>query len=347
MNKKMTPRERVVCALKKQPHDRVPWIEGIIGDKIASKICGVPINVKWSPVGDYSQIKSGIELAEEQKKVNRIFKKDNINFNAFAPVFIKKFQTPSGNLLIGDGMIKTDEDYEKYFKLPPVDRPDFIKNAKDFIKHKGDYCAIATIRLGIGSTLLTMGIEGFSYAIIDNLDLVRQIHNSYVEWNKKLIPILQDLGFDVFWAFDDIAFDSGPIFSPTFYKTEILPVEKKLRELIEIPLITHSDGKINDELLSLWLELKQNAIHPVQPDVMDIYEIRKKLPEEVGIVGNIDMKLLVQGNPEKIEKLIIDRFKKLKSTQNYIISSSNSITDEMKVENIKKLIECIEKYGYY
>lgn len=348
MNKKerMTPRERVISALKRQPHDRVPWIEGIVGDKIATEICGIPVNVNWSPVGDYSQVKSGIELAEEQKKVNRVFKKDNINFNAFAPVFVKRVETPTGNILIGDGIIKTEEDFERYFKLPCVDSPALIKNAKDFIAHKEEYCAIATIRLGIGSTLLSMGIEGFSYAMVDNIELIREIHNAYCEWNKKLIPVLEDIGFDAFWAFDDIAFDNGPIFSPSFYKTEILPVEKKLREMITKPLITHSDGKL-DEVLPLWLELKQSAVHPVQPDVMDIYELRKKLPEEVGIVGNIDMQLLSKGTPEEVEKLIVDRFEKLKPTQNYLISSSNSITDNMKVENVKKMMECIERYGYY
>lgn len=152
--------------------------------------------------------------------------------------------------------------------------------------------------------------------------------------------------FDVFWAFDDIAFDSGPIFSPILYKNEILPVEKKLREIITKPLITHSDGNLS-ELLPLWLELKQNAIHPIQPDVMDIYEVRKNMPDEVGIVGNIDMQILIKGKPEEVEELIIDRFEKLKPTQNYLISSSNSITDNMKVENVKKMIECIENYGYY
>ena len=69
----MTPKERVISALNKNPVDRVPWIEGIVGDGIASKICGQTINVDWSVAPDGTPLKSGAELAGEQKKVNAVF----------------------------------------------------------------------------------------------------------------------------------------------------------------------------------------------------------------------------------------------------------------------------------
>lgn len=43
---KMTSRERVIAALKGEEHDRVPWIEGIVGDGIASKICGAKLIIE-------------------------------------------------------------------------------------------------------------------------------------------------------------------------------------------------------------------------------------------------------------------------------------------------------------
>jgi len=343
----MTSKERVILALNKKPVDRVPWIEGIVGDGIASKICGEPINVDWSVAPDGTPIKSGEELAEEQKKVNRAFGKDNINFNAFAPIFAYRMKKLDNTpVVVGDGMIRTEEDFEKIFKLPPVDSPIFIKNAREFISQKENYCAIATIRLGIGATLLSMGFEGFSYALVDNPDLIKKVHNGYAEWTEKLIHILEDLGFDVIWAFDDIAFNSGPIFSPDFYKKEILPVERRVTEKINIPLIIHSDGNMNT-LLDLWIQLGPNAIHPIQPDVMDIYQIRERLPENIGIVGNIDMDLLVHGIPEEVEDLVKERMERLKPTGNYLISSSNSLTDDMKPENVKAMILAIKKYGKY
>ena len=36
----MTSRERVLTALKRQTPDRVPWMEGIVENGIASAVCG-------------------------------------------------------------------------------------------------------------------------------------------------------------------------------------------------------------------------------------------------------------------------------------------------------------------
>ncbi len=344
---KLNSRERVLTALKGEKPDRVPWIEGIVENGIATRVCGEPINVDWFVAPDGFPKMSGAELAEEQKKVCKIFGKDNINFNAFAPIFAYKMEKLNDSpVVVGDGMIRTDEDFDKYFKLPAVDDPIFINNAREFIAHKEDYCAAAAIRLGIGATLLSMGIQGFSYAIVDNPELIMAVHNSYADWTERLVPILEEIGFDVIWAFDDVAFNSGPVFSPEFYEKEILPVERKVTEKISVPLITHSDGNMMP-LLGLWLRLGQKAIHPIQPDVMDIYEVREEIPSHIGIVGNIDMNLLIHGIPQDIDLLIKERMEKLKPSGNYIISSSNSLTDNMKPDNVKAMIESIDKYGWY
>lgn len=344
----MTPNERVLSALHRKKHDRVPWIEGIVGNGIASSVCGEKINVDWSVAPDGFPIQKGEELAEEQKKVNRVFGKDNIQFCAFAPVFCDKMAPADDGspVLVGDGKIKSRDDFDKLFKLPEPEDSGFIGNAEAFINAKEDYCAIACVRLGIGATLLSMGIEAFSYAMFDDPQLIKDVHSGYADWTSKVVKILEDIGFDVIWSFDDVAFNAGPVFSPVFYQENIFPAERDVVADFTKPLITHSDGNMMP-LLDSWVKLGQKAIHPIQPDVMDIDEVRRKLPENVGIIGNIFMDTLVHGNPDDISKLVKTRMDSLKKTGNYIISSSNSLTDNMKPENVAAMISAIKKYGNY
>ena len=119
----MTPRERVLTALRREIPDRVPWMEGIVGNGIASAVCGEPINVDWSVAPDGLPKQRGAALAEERKKVNRVFGKDNINFSAFAPIFATKMEkaTDGSNVLVGDGLMRSEEDFDRLFKLPPPD----------------------------------------------------------------------------------------------------------------------------------------------------------------------------------------------------------------------------------
>ncbi|MFH1477121.1 MAG: uroporphyrinogen decarboxylase family protein [Verrucomicrobiota bacterium] len=344
----MTPRKRVITALERKIPDRVPWIEGIVGNGIASAVCKEPINVDWSVAPDGFSKMPGNVLAEEQKKVNRLLGKDNINFCAFAPIFAHKMAPADDGspVLVGDGMIRTRRDFETLFKLPSAETADFVRNAKTFIAHKDEYCAMACVRLGIGATLLSMGLEAFSYAMADDPQLIVDVHDAYADWTAKIVPILEDIGFDAIWAFDDVAFNSGPVFNPNFYRRHILPKERAIVQKFSKPLITHSDGNMTP-LLDAWLELGQQAIHPLQPDVMDIHAVKARYGGRVCLVGNISMADLVDKQPADIMAQARERIETIGQGGGYILSSSNSLTDDMKPENILAMRAALRQYGQY
>ncbi len=338
--------ERVLAALRHQPVDRLPWIEGIVQNGIATAVCGQRINVDWSVAPDGFPRQPGAELAAEQVKVNRVLGKDNVQFSAFAPIFAHKMTpaTDGSPVLVGDGMIKTRAEFDRLFRLPSPEDDAFVHNARQFIAHKEDYCSCACVRLGIGATLLSMGIEAFSYAMADDPQLITDVHNEYADWTARVVPVLEDLGFDVIWAFDDVAFNSGPVFSPDFYREYILPRERLVTERFSQPLITHSDGDMNP-LLTDWLSLGQQAIHPIQPDVMDIGQVKRQYGERVCLVGNIFMDDLIHRTPADIEAQVLERIRIAGAGGGYILSSSNSLTDPMKPENILAIRAAIDAWG--
>ena len=132
----MTSLERVLGALRHESVDRVPWMEGIVENGIASAVCGEPIHVDWSVAPDGFPMQRGADLAEEQKKVNRILGKDNINFSAFAPIFAHKMEKSEDGspVLVGDGMIRTRQDFDRLFHLPSPEDAGFITEFCDAIR---------------------------------------------------------------------------------------------------------------------------------------------------------------------------------------------------------------------
>ena len=342
----MTPRERVLAALRHEEVDEIPWIEGITGNGIATAVCGEPVNVQWSVAPDGFPTMPGDQLAEEQKKANRALGKANLQFCAFAPVFCHRMTKAADGspVLVGDGLIKTRRDFEQLFRLPSPSDASFVANAKAFLAHKDDYCTCACVRLGIGATLLSMGVEAFSFAMADDPQLIVDVHDAYADWTAAVVPMLEELGFDLSWAFDDVAFNAGPMFSPAFYRRHILPKEKAVAAGFTRPLITHSDGNMTP-LLDDWLELGQQAIHPIQPDVMDINLVKRQYGQRVALVGNIFMSDLVYRTPGDIEQQVRDRIESIGAGGGYIISSSNSLTDDMRPENVLAMRDAIRQYG--
>jgi uroporphyrinogen decarboxylase len=180
----------------------------------------------------------------------------------------------------------------------------------------------------------------------DDPQLIVDVHDAYADWTAKVVPVLEDAGFDVIWAFDDVAFNSGPIFSPGFYREHILPKERAVARTFRRPLITHSDGDMTP-LLPDWTTLGQAAIHPLQPDVMDIGQVKRDYGHRLCLVGNIPMDDLVRKTPVEIEAQVRDRIACIGAGGGYIISSSNSLTDAMKPENVLAMRDAIRRYGSY
>lgn len=132
----------------------------------------------------------------------------------------------------------------------------------------------------------------------------------------------------------------APLFSPAFYRTHILPKEKAVVAGFSKPLITHSDGNMTP-LLDDWLELGQQAIHPIQPDVMDIQRAKQKYGKQTALVGNVSMSDLVNGTPQFIAAEVRKLIQNIGRGGGYIISSSNSLTDDMKPENVPAIRDTI------
>lgn len=340
----MTSRERVLTALRREMPDRVPWIEGIVADELATRLCGETIAVNWDIAPDGTPVASGAFLAEQQKKVCRALGKDNINYNAFAPVYAGR-TSMEGVVVVGEGLIHTRDDLPN-MQFPDIDAPGFLDSAREFIAHSEDFCTIACIRLGIGATLMSMGLQAFSYATADDPDLIVEILERYADWTIRLAPRLAEIGFDVFWAFDDVAFNNGPMFSPAFYRETVLPIQRRAAAALELPLITHSDGDMTP-ILDDWLTLGQAAIHPIQPDVMDIHAVKAAYGHRVCLVGNVFMDDLVRKQPDDIRAQVRDLIEHVGAGGGYIISSSNSLTADMRDENVRAMAEAIREFGAY
>lgn len=338
----MTSRERVLTALRREMPDRVPWIEGIVADELASRLCGEEIAVNWDIAPDGTPVASGAFLAEQQKKVCRALGKDNINYNAFAPVYAGR-TSMEGVVVVGEGLLHTRDDLPK-MQFPDLDAPGFLDSAREFIAHREDFCAIACIRLGIGATLMSMGLQAFSYATADDPDLIVEILERYADWTIRLAPRLAEIGFDVFWAFDDVAFNNGPMFSPAFYRETVLPIQQRAAAALDLPLITHSDGDMTP-ILEDWLTLGQAAIHPIQPDVMDIRAVKAAHGDRVCLVGNVFMDDLVHKRPEDICAQVQGLIEHIGVGGGYIISSSNSLTADMRDENVRAMAAAIAEFG--
>ncbi|MDA8335694.1 MAG: hypothetical protein M0Z41_12050 [Peptococcaceae bacterium] len=357
----MTPRERVLAALRREEPDRVPFLENDIEEELQVSIMGrsgftppeLCAKIGLDGFGFHypgERAGAGQALQSTAKFGQDYYYPEKITFD-FVPPWIAEMgvDPDTGRTYVAKGLLTSPESlalFDRY--LPDPDHPARYERVAQWIKkYRGDYAVFARIRLGTASMLESMGLDVFSYASVDNPDLISAIHRRFSAWSARVVDHLNGMDIDFLWVNDDLAWNNGPFMSPLTFRELILPHMRTVAERIRKPWIFHSDGNIFPLLPDL-LTLNMSAIHPIQPAAMDIVRMKREYGDRVCIVGNIDLDYTLSlGSPAETEAEVRERIRTVGAGGGYIVSSANSLTDYCRLENVLAMAGAIKKYGQY
>jgi uroporphyrinogen decarboxylase len=149
------------------------------------------------------------------------------------------------------------------------------------------------------------------------------------------------------WLPDDIAFHTGTLLPPEWFRRHVFPFYRQMNEAarrLGKPVIFHSDGDMSPVLEDI-LEAGFDALHPIEPESMDIYALRKRVGMRLCLVGNISVNTLSIGTPEEIRALVKDRVTRLGHDGAYCVGSSNSVPNYVPFENYLVLLQASAEHA--
>jgi uroporphyrinogen-III decarboxylase len=222
----------------------------------------------------------------------------------------------------------------------------FRAAATDCVRRRGPYATVAMIRLGISATYISMGFEPFCLALLTNPGFVQQVMRRYTEWTARRVDYLQEIGFDVIWSFDDIAYKAGLMFSPQTLREVILPVVMPTIARIEVPWVFHSDGNLMpfmDELLELGMQ----GLNPLEPGAMDIRAVKQKYGSRLCLLGNVNVDALSRGTAEEVEREVLALLRDVAPLGGFVLTTGNSVPNYAIPENVAAMARALRRYGGY
>ncbi len=325
----MNSRERVLTALRREQPDRVPWIEGGVDPPMERKLVGKD---------DYLQV----EVADALGLDNLIAQ--------FVPPLMVEYEEHDGINYVREPLIRTRADLDR-LDLSSPESLGLFRDAEELVRRNAGKRAVAAkMRLGVSPTLLSMGLDNFSYALADDPGLIDKVMRRYADWTIDILERLPEVGTDYIWTFDDMAYRSGPMFSPKVLREVFMPHMRRVADAIHatgLPWIFHSDGDLKPFLEDL-LSLGMQGMHPFEPGPMDIEAMKTQIGDRVALAGNIDLHYtLTMGTPEEVDAEVKRRIEVVGKGGGYLISSANSLTSYCKVENVYAMRDAIRKYGAY
>jgi len=339
---RLSPKQRVNKVLHGEIPDRVPWIDHFdpwvvgddkfIGKELSERILNKPKKHHYKYIRNFPEILDYLGM-------------DAFEFRVTAPVYCEILKE-NGMEMYGKGLIKSREDI-KDINFPNPGSADILNEAEILAKKYGDkYALIFSTRSGFMNTYLSLGFDGFSYALIDDPSLIDDLYYKTRDWTLELVENLKQFEFDAIRVTDDIGYKNGLLFSPEILEKYLFPAHKLLKESTQIPFIFHSDGNffpIMDRLIEIGVDVVSN----IEPEAMDIIELKKQYGNKLKIMGNISVNNLTIGTPEDIYQETKQRLQELAPGGGYILSSENSLPNYCKPENIIAMKEALDNYGWY
>jgi hypothetical protein len=349
----MTPRQRILAALRREPLDRVPYLESVIDEPIALDFLGIPrpADLPVSELGaeGSADVVAGTALGTPRYPLRQLV--TALGLDGFGAYFFARPERidliVDGHSMSAGGRIKTRADLNRIV-LPDPDDPAIYAPLRAFLAENPDptRARFCLTNLCSDPVILGMGFEHFAATLYDDPGLVDDLFALYAGWQARVAANLSRMDFDFLWFADDIAFKTQPYVSPKIFRRVFMPHYRRVAEQIGKPWIFHSDGNllpILDDLLSLGM----HGLHPIEPAAMDIRQLKQRCGGQVCLVGGIDLDLLSRGTPAQVEECTRQVIAAAAPGGGYIAGSSNSIPYYCRAENVAAMRRAVARYGQY
>jgi uroporphyrinogen decarboxylase len=91
-----------------------------------------------------------------------------------------------------------------------------------------------------------------------------------------------------------------------------------------------------------------NGLHPIEPEVMNLADVKRRYGQRIFLAGNVDCKYILPfGSEEDVRKEVRRCIDEAGRDGGFILTSSNSLHANVKLENVKVMIDEARKYGKY
>jgi len=359
----ITSKERVMTAINHEEPDMVPidsWLVPEVED-----IISVALNLDNSKDSFILPKTLGNDILYTTLGFcdgwNSIYKEerrigDNLFQDAFKIKYTEKFHKYGSYCEIVEHPFADIKNYENYkWPDPLIIYKEGLESYKNLIEKDGKEYAILG---GCPCTIFEAswylrGIENFLMDLYINRDFAEELFDRTMEVSLEVSKKLVEMGVDIIFWGDDVANERGPYFDPKLFRELLKPRYSKMLNEIksinkDIKVAYHSDGKV-DWLLGDLVDIGIDIVHPLQPDVNDIADIKKRFGKKLTFWGNVDTRRVMnRGSFSDVVEEVRKTIEILSPGGGHILNTNHYVqASERAVDNVIIYYWAADKFRYY
>ena len=151
------------------------------------------------------------------------------------------------------------------------------------------------------------------------------------------------------YIWGDVAYRNGMLFNPKLWREIFMPHVKALIELCHsygLLVVYHSCGNatpIYDDLVHIGLD----GYNPLEVKAdLDVVELKQKYKDKLTFVGNIDVRVLEDGDPIKIKREVLYKLQ-ASIGGGWVFQSDHSVSSDVQPESYELAVGYLREYGNY
>lgn len=175
-------------------------------------------------------------------------------------------------------------------------------------------------------------------------DFVDDLFEKLLDFNISVVDRLDGLSIDALSLSDDYGHERGLLISPKlwrrFIKPRLLTLVNEIKEKGFYAFL-HSDGDVSAIVPDL-IEIGFDAIHPVQPEAMNLAFLKQKYGSSLTFFGGFStQRTFPLSTPTEISRHVAQTVKTLGKGGGFIISPGICMMEDVPLENAVAFIETV------
>lgn len=338
----LTPRARVMAALRREEPDRVPHFEWSVDRKVRAALCPQARDAQ-----DFA-----VRMGHDAVLVAPAFRREAHGPGRWLNEWGYVTQdTAEEHGIEVESPIRSLADFERLVPPDPHE-PWRYRGVEEALATYGDrYAVIVHLNDVFSLPRYLMGMTGLLMAIATEPELVQALVDLSVDFNLALAKELAVRGVQIVYTGDDYAYNTGPLMSPRHFRRYFYPglcrVMGGFKEL-GLFAIKHTDGNLWP-IIDMIVDSGIDCLDPIDPQAgMELAAVKARFGDRVALKGNVDCaQTLTFGTPEEVVGETREALRRGAAGGGYILSSSNSIHSAVKPENYLAMLQALAEHGTY
>jgi uroporphyrinogen decarboxylase len=196
------------------------------------------------------------------------------------------------------------------------------------------------------------GIEQLMIDFHDRPDYVECLFEKIAQQRLVQARYFVEAGVDILRIGDDIATQQSLLVSPQLYRDRIRPFHELIVALVKerdpgIQVLYHSDGNLT-ALLPQLIDIGVTAINPVQPECMDLVQIKREFGKHLTLWGCMPTQsVFPYGSREDVEQHIRFLMESVAPGGGLVVNFINTILTERVLDNLDFFNAAFYEMGRY